>query len=239
MSEVNTGDITDNGLYYSPITWTGGNASLGAWTRIDTPNCGTPPGTAPQKHSTTTIRIGNHSPASAVIRNGSLWTCRTVKVNINGTVIWDPGNNNIDTGDRTACEWIQLAVNGSTLTYKSSGRVWSTASVDPEFYYYPSLTVNAFGDVVMGFDGSGNQRFPSTFFAGKLGGESSATTFRTAYLLRSGDGPGDLDASPVRWGDYSSTTLDPNGNLSFWTIHQYGKGSSAYWGLHVGNVKPF
>jgi len=45
---TNPSNITDLGLYYAPVTWSGSTASLGSWTRIDTPNHGTAPPGAPK-----------------------------------------------------------------------------------------------------------------------------------------------------------------------------------------------
>jgi hypothetical protein len=171
----------------------------------------------------------------AVVRNGFLWTCRTVFVNQYDDI--DPPN---DVGDRTACEWLQFKISGTSLSYVDSGRVLDSSASNPIFYYYPSVMVNAFGDVVMGFTGSGNNVYPSAYFAGKLAYDTSSTAFQTAYSLNAGTGPNEAGSnSPQRWGDYSYTTLDPNDGLSFWTIQQYGKGSSTHWQLHIGKIKPY
>jgi hypothetical protein len=100
---------------------------------------------------------------------------------------------------------------------------------DPTFdTYFPSIAANARGDVVVGYtrsgfvsSGSPNNLYPSSYASvGTLTG--STLTFGTPIQLRAGQATySGVDGSPYRWGDYSSTNLDPADHGIFWTTQEY------------------
>jgi hypothetical protein len=76
----------------------------------------------------------------AVIRDGRLWTTRTVGLN----------NVGASTGaDRTGVEWFELDVSSATPGVVQTGRVFDTTTIDPRFYYYPSVMVNGQGHAAL------------------------------------------------------------------------------------------
>ncbi|MBV8412236.1 MAG: hypothetical protein JOY64_31760 [Alphaproteobacteria bacterium] len=93
--------------------------------------------------------------------------------------------------------------------------------------YDGSIAVNALGDVVIGFTGSGPNDYPSAFaVVGTLDGDQ--LSMGDPILLKAGDGPylgtdGEqgAGATVVRWGDYSTTTVDPSNPLQFWTTQEW------------------
>ncbi|MCP5526337.1 MAG: hypothetical protein H7A47_05960 [Verrucomicrobiales bacterium] len=128
--------------------------------------------------------------------------------------------------DRSAIQWLKLQLSSGavTMSHSSHGRLYHSASSNPCWYYMPSIAVNAAGDMVLGFSGSRATEHIGAFFAGQTAG--GVTT--NPYLVQAGgayyayatqttppdSGPG------VRWGDYSFTCLDPDGNR-FWTVQEY------------------
>ena len=77
----------------------------------------------------------------------------------------------------------------------------------------PSLSVNTNGDMVVGFSGSSVHEFVGAYFSGK-----SKDGAAPAQPIRFFAGKGPCRAR--FWGDYSSTSLDPDG-LTIWTIQEY------------------
>ncbi len=107
---------------------------------------------------------------------------------------------------------------------------------DPNFdYFQPSINANANGDIVIGFtrSGSGAGGNLSDFaVVGRTVGAS--TTFGTPFLLK---------ASPVgnyhpinnRWGDYTTTVVDPSNPNVFWTFQEYASNSSS-WATEITQI---
>lgn len=88
-------------------------------------------------------------------------------------------------------------------------------------YYYPSIAVNELGEAVISFSGSGGGAgdFISTYAV--VSTNSGSLSFGAPTLLSAGTrNYSGFDGSPFRWGDYSSTTIDPADTGIFWTIQE-------------------
>ena len=163
-----------------------------------------------------------------VIPDGALWTCH--HVGLNGT---NGGYTTNQIVDRSGAQWLKLSTdtNGTFLSI-TNGRVYDAASVDPHYYYFPSLMVNKAGDMVMGFSGSRSNAFIGAFYSWRAANGINSQPL----VLRPGQGP--FESS--RWGDYSYTSLDPIDSLSFWTVQQYA-GEDPFdnrWGTWISEILP-
>src|SRR5262249_8095906 len=160
----------------------------------------------------------------AVIRNGHLWTTRTIGVNSSGGA----------TGaDRTGVEWFDLNISASSLVINQTGRIFDTAASNPRFYYDPSLTVTGQGLMRLGFSGSKSTELIGASSSFRLASDPANTT-SAPVLIKAGEraySPGNN-----RWGDYSYTSVDPNNDMTAWTIQEYASNvtpSSSRWGTWV------
>ncbi len=204
-------------IVYRTLTWNAGVPILSATTNLTSPAYAAPIN-APANGSAVAISVGDDRIQNAVIRNDRLWTCRNVGVNIAGSET----NPN-----RTACEWFELNVSSLPATIVQRGRVFDAGSPQ-RFYYYPSIMVNGLGHVAMGFSGSRSNEFVSAFVTGRLASDPP-NTMVLPILLKAGTRPYQLTdgIGRNRWGDYSYTSLDPNDDMSFWTIQEFATGPSA------------
>ncbi|TFH27843.1 MAG: hypothetical protein E4H00_09190, partial [Myxococcales bacterium] len=199
-------------LNYRRLIWSGGVPSLD-----DSASAMTTPDfsavlNAPALGSGVAINNGDMRLQMATIRNNRLWTCRNVGLNSSGGA---------SGADRTGCEWLELNVSGSTATLVQSGRVYDSAASDPRYYYYPSIMVSGQGHAAMGFSGSKSTEYVGAYFTGRLSGDASGTMGSIA-LVKAGEASYQwTDGSGRnRWGDYSYTSLDPNDDMSLWTIQE-------------------
>ena len=118
--------------------------------------------------------------------------------------------------DRAALRWYKI--NAASHEVLQSGAIADT-NLD---LFYPSIAANASGTVVIGFNGCSTNTYVSSY---AVVGEtaSGVTTFGAPLLLKSGmasynrGGSGNLS----RWGDYSSTCVDPADPNRFWTLQMY------------------
>jgi len=150
---------------------------------------------------------------NAVYRDGSLWTAHTIGYN-----------------DRAACRWYQVDVDqmvplqGGTVT-------------DPSLhYFFPSITVNAQGDAVMGFTGANAEQYAAAYYTGRRYNDAPAM-MADPVMYRAGAGPqNNIDGyGRNRWGDYSLCTLDPTDEETMWTIQEYAHGNDI-WGTQVAEL---
>ena len=99
--------------------------------------------------------------------------------------------------------------------------------------------VNHNGDSVVGFSGSSVNDYIGAYYTGKLNNRQSPSAPIRYYAGK------DWFNSPggIVWGDYSFTSLDPNG-LTIWTIQEYAetKYSSSdlnAYGTRICAITPF
>jgi hypothetical protein len=145
-----------------------------------------------------------------VLQNGALWAVRAVGVN-----------------GRAALEWFQI--DPDTNIILQTGRI----SDDELDLYYPSIAVNEFDQVVVGFNGSSESQFVSAY---ALLGETvdGVTSFGDLLLLKEG-----VDSYEFawdgrnRWGDYSTTVVDPSNPNVFWTFQEWADFGGSNWATQI------
>src|SRR5262249_42954356 len=107
-------------------------------------------------------------------------------------------------------------------------------------YWMPTITLSGQGHSVLGCSISGVNEHVNAFVTGRLasdplgtlragpGGTSlpGYTSSSTAYNPP-GATPG-VGQGPRRWGDYSATSVDPNDDMTMWTIQEYCNGPNTY-----------
>jgi hypothetical protein len=158
---------------------------------------------APQLGTSQPINVSDNGLLNVVERNGALWATEAVYPDTSST--------------RTAVQWLQMTPAGAIQQF---GRLDDTTGA--VHYGYPSLAVNAHGDVAVGFSRFSATQYASAAYAihaaadpaGSLRPETVFKTGLASYIkIASPDGN--------RWGDYSATVIDPTNDAQFWTIQEY------------------
>ncbi len=108
-------------------------------------------------------------------------------------------------------------------------------------YAYPSIAVNKFNDVLIGYSrfstnqyASGNYAFHDTADApDKLPSDTVLTNGLDKFQETDGK-------IRVRWGDFSSTVVDPVNDTDLWTLQEYARLSNVVtrWGTQWGQIAP-
>ena len=215
-------------VVYRTLTWSGGVPALTASTSITT-TAFSAPRDAPASGSTTNVDVGDDRLLMAVIRNNRLWTCRNVGLNRNG------GASN---PNRTGCGWMELSLSGTSASLRQEGFVYDTAQSGPTYYYYPAVMVSGQGHVALGFSGSSSSQYISAYTCGRLAGDTLGTMGAVAQL-QAGLASYTLKYSGAlnRWGDYSYTSLDPNDDMTFWTIQEYAGTPANNWSTWIARLR--
>jgi hypothetical protein len=178
---------------------------------------------APQLGSAELIDTDDDRMQSCVYRNGSLWASHTVYLPATGTPT------------RTAAQWWQISTAaGGFGDVQQFGRVDDPGGAN--FYAYPTLAVNRNNDVMIGYTQFGPGLYPSAGYSTRLAADA-ANTMEAGTTLKSGEAPyfKDFGTGDNRWGDFSSTVVDPVDDISMWTIQEYA-GTGNMWGLWWGQV---
>jgi hypothetical protein len=163
----------------------------------------------------------------AQVRNGHLWTVHNIGVDNTGTAA--PG-----TASRTGSRWYELQNLGATPTVAQSGTLFApsaTNSTDQRNYWMGSIMVSGQGHAAIGASAAGSAERINAVTAGRLATDTPGTlraadlltNSSTAYNPNEGVPPG-----PRRWGRYSYTSVDPNDDMTMWTIQMYCQATDQY-----------
>ena len=152
-----------------------------------------------------TDSLSNDFSGTVALVNGDLWAAQTVA-----------------SGGADVIQWMEISVSG-TPTVIQHGLITDVTGKGLNFYY-PSLSVDSDGDVVIGFNGSSlTQQISSYAVYGTT--TSGVTTFTSPSLLKQGTGiyAGLSDASPV---SAALTATIPNTTTPATTFTTTGTGDS-------------
>jgi len=169
-----------------------------------------PQPTPPALGGVVDIDTGDARIINAVFRNGSIWYSQSIGL---------PG----PAPTHTAAQWVRLNTLGADV---DAGRVEdpSATSTNGIWYAYPSIAVNALDDVMLGFTHFSAAQFASAAYAFRSG-NAAAGVFRAPAISKLGEGFywKTFNGPDNRWGDYSTTQVDPDDDLSFWTIQEFAR----------------
>jgi hypothetical protein len=140
----------------------------------------------------------------------SLWTSHTVR--------------RANTTGNAAPRWYQIDVTGATVNPNiPQATTWDPDNANTTNRFMPSLAVDRAGNMAMGYSTSSSTTKPAIKYAGRLASDPINTFSQTEQTLVQGVGTqtGNCGgAACVRWGDYSSMTIDPDG-CTFWYTSEY------------------
>ena len=144
--------------------------------------------------------VGAALGASVIHEGSSLWAVHNVK----------------GSAENTAIRWYEIDEESNTV-------VQSGLIEDPALdLIFPSIAVNEFGQVVIGYTCTGPALYASACAsAGETVG--GVTEFDPPLLLRQGAGYYDRRGGDGRnrWGDYSATVAAPDAPCVFWTFQEF------------------
>jgi hypothetical protein len=204
-------------VYKFHVDWA--HISLSTFTGPDTPLAATswPNATVPNAPSlggntldVLQIRAMVQNQYSNVGGVESLWTTHTVR--------------RANTSGFAAPRWYQVNVTGGTVNANlPQAATWDPDNANVIYRFMPSLAVDRAGDMALGYSTSNSTTKPAIAYAGRLAGDPVNTFSQTETVLIQGTGTqtGSCGgAACIRWGDYSSMTLDPDG-CTFWYTNEY------------------
>ncbi|TMH43751.1 MAG: hypothetical protein E6H59_07640, partial [Betaproteobacteria bacterium] len=183
---------------------------------------------APQLGSAPLIETGDRRMQSCSYRNAFLWCVHHIFL---------PAAN----PTRASVQWWQLTTSGAI---QQRGRIDDSSGAT--FYAYPSIAVNAKSDVLIGYSRFSASQYASANYSFRQCNDT-ANTLQSDAVLKPGEGPYykiGATSQKNRWGDYSSTVVDPANDLDMWTIQEYaatpiGTGANngdGRWGTWWGRV---
>jgi hypothetical protein len=137
----------------------------------------------------------------------------------------------------TGVRWYQLDVSGGTVATTPVQQ--STYKPDSSNRWLPSLAVDKFGDMLVGYSVSSATMHPDIRYAGRLISDTlNSLSPEATLIVGSGSQTGNCGGNTcIRWGDYSGMTVDPVDECTFWYTTEYYGTTGANWQTRIGSIR--
>ncbi len=207
------------------VTNPGGTPAISGNIFVTVPTTGNPLGGVPALGSTSDLDDLDDRLFATRMHNGSLWTAHNIEVNASG--------NASSTGGRDGSRWYQLNNMTGTPTLVQSGTLFDPAASNPRNFWMPSCAMSGQGHMALGSSVAGNNERADIAVAGRFANDAQGTiqapttavTSSSSYNVNTG-------GSVYRWGDFSVTTVDPNDDMTMWTVQEFCNANNS-WGVQV------
>ncbi len=132
----------------------------------------------------------------------------------------------------TGVRWYEVRSPGATpVVYQQS-----TFSPDTTYRWMPSIAMDKQGNMAVGYSASSSSIYPAIRYTGRLNSDPLNTMQTEASILAGGGAQSGSNLN--RWGDYSSMTLDPVDDCTFWYATEYESATGAFnWSTRISSFK--
>src|SRR6185436_8800972 len=139
-------------------------------------------------------------------------------------------NHSIANGSQTVVRWYEVR-NPQSPTLFQQG----TLIPDSNNRWMGSIAMDRMGDIAVGYSVASSFTFPSIRFTGRLPTDPLGTLQSEATIINGG---GSQINGLSRWGDYSSMTIDPRDDCTFWYTQEYLQSTGSFnWSTRIGSFK--
>ncbi len=132
--------------------------------------------------------------------------------------------HSVKAGTATGVRWYEVRDPNGTPTVYQQG---TYGPADGKYRWMGSAAMDKNGGIALGYSLSSGTMFPSLGYTGRLAGDALGTMTQGDNLMKAGAGSqkSDLNCDPsycaLRWGDYSSMSIDPSDECTFWYTNEY------------------
>ena len=141
-------------------------------------------------------------------------------------------NHSVSANGVVGVRWYEFAINNFNVSVRQQS---TYAPNDGQYRWMGSTAIDKLGNIALGFSISSASQKPSIRFAGRettdpLNSLSTDSSMHT--------GTGSQLTTLGRWGDYSSMTVDPVDECTFWYTTEFLQTNGTfYWSTRIGSFK--
>ncbi len=141
-------------------------------------------------------------------------------------------NHSIVSGTTGGVRWYEIQNPSGTPVVAQQ----STFAPDASYRWMGSIAMDQAGDIALGYSVSSSTLHPTVRYTGRLASDPVNTMGAEVTTVT---GAGSQNGSSLtRWGDYSSMTVDPVDDCTFWYTQEYIKTTGAFnWSTRISNFK--
>jgi hypothetical protein len=146
-------------------------------------------------------------------------------------------NHSVGTGSLSlgpsGIRWYEIRNPNATPTVFQQGTYAPDTSTNR---WMGSIAMDKAGNIAVGYSASSNTVRPSIRYTGRLAGDPTGTMTQGEVVLQAG--VGSQLPSLSRWGDYSTMTVDPADDCTFWYANEYLKADGDWnWSTRISSFK--
>ncbi len=137
-------------------------------------------------------------------------------------------NHSVTAGTSVGVRWYELrSPNATPAIYQQS-----TYAPDSNYRWMGSVAMDGSGNIALGYSESSSGIYPKVAYTGRLASDPlGALQAETVVQM----GGGSQQRTLNRWGDYSSMSIDPVDDCTFWYTNEYLKTSGTFnWSTIIG-----
>ncbi|HSP72620.1 MAG TPA: hypothetical protein VLN26_09645 [Gaiellaceae bacterium] len=141
-------------------------------------------------------------------------------------------DHSVVAGSSVGVRWYELRSPNGTPTVYQQG----TYAPDGGYRWMGSAAMDHNGDIALGYSVSSSSLFPGIRYTARLAGDPSGQMTQGEGTLLNGGGSQTGGLS--RWGDYTSLSVDPSDDCTFWYTNQYLASTGSFnWHTRIGAFK--
>src|SRR2546429_249730 len=142
-------------------------------------------------------------------------------------------NHSVTAGSSVGVRWYEIRTPGTTPTIFQQG----TYAPDSNYRWMGSIAMDQAGNMGLGFSLSGGALNPQIHYTGRLATSPAGVMDQGEGTIINGTGS-QTASNLSRWGDYSSMTVDPSDDCTFWYTTEYIPSNGAFnWRTRIGPFK--
>lgn len=167
-----------------------------------------------------------------VYRNFGDHTTLLATHSIVATIGTNDTGNTAYVGTTSGIRWYEIRNPETSPAVFQSG----TFAPDAQYRWMPAIAMDQSQDIAIGYSVSGASagQYPSIAYAGRVPTDP-AGTLEAEVVMVTGAGSQTIGN---RWGDYSSLTIDPTDDCTFWYSEEYLKSNGSWnWSTAIGSFK--
>ena len=110
-----------------------------------------------------------------------------------------------------------------------------TFAPDSNSRWMGSIAMDKSGDIALGYSVSSSSIHPAIRYTGRVPSDPLGTLEAETSII---EGPGSQTGGLSRWGDYSSMSVDPSDDCTFWYVNEYQPANGAFnWRTRIASFK--
>ena len=139
-------------------------------------------------------------------------------------------NHSVVAGSSVGVRWYEIRNPASPIVFQQG-----TYAPDSNYRWMGSMAMDHVGDIAVGYSVSSGSMHPAIRYTGRLPSDAQGTLQGETSIV---EGTGSQTANLNRWGDYSSISVDPVDDCTFWYTNQYLKTNGTFnWSTRIASFK--